>query len=72
MVIFSGFKVQLVYADSKVPLKEHVKDGEVYVEAEPDVDYFIAVRRIDMDGPPACNSRLLRSRWQGSWLLLHL
>ena len=52
MVVRSGFEVQLVSADTKIPHKEHVKDGEIYVEAEPDQDYFIAVRRITMDGPP--------------------
>ncbi|GKY92223.1 hypothetical protein MPSEU_000193500 [Mayamaea pseudoterrestris] len=53
MVIRSGFEVQLVHADSKLPFKEHEKDGKIYVEVEPDAEYFIAVRRVDMSGPQA-------------------
>jgi hypothetical protein len=52
MVVRSGFEVQLVYADSKTPLKEFEKDGKIYVEAEPDAEYFISIRRIDRSGPP--------------------
>ena len=58
----SAAALKCVYADTKVPLKEHAKDGEIYVEAEPDVDYFIAVRCI------ASGSRLIRSRWQAACL----
>ncbi|GKY99190.1 hypothetical protein MPSEU_000874400 [Mayamaea pseudoterrestris] len=47
MVVRSGFEVQLVNAVSKVSFKEHDKDGETYVEVEPDVDYFVAIRRIN-------------------------
>ena len=51
MVVRSGFEIQLVSADTKIPFKEHEKDGKVYVEAEPDAEYFIAVRRADSSGP---------------------
>jgi hypothetical protein len=43
--------VHLVYADSKIRLKEFEKDGKIYVEAEPGVEYFIAIRRVDMEDP---------------------
>jgi hypothetical protein len=52
MVIRSGFEVHLVYADSKIPFKEFERDGKIYVEAEPDADYFISVQRVNRDGPP--------------------
>ncbi|GKY92179.1 hypothetical protein MPSEU_000189200 [Mayamaea pseudoterrestris] len=57
MVIRSGFEVQLVHADSKLPFKEHEKDGKIYVEVEPDAEYFIAIRRLNNTGPPAIVSQ---------------
>ena len=56
MVFRSGFEVQLVSADTKIPFKEHEKDGKIYVEAEPDAEYFIAIRRVDMSGSPVIKS----------------
>jgi hypothetical protein len=51
MVLRNGLEIQLVYADTKIPMKEFEKDGEIYVEAEPDADYFIATRRLHVAGP---------------------
>ena len=51
MVVRSGFEIQLVSADTKIPFKEHEKDGKVYVEAEPDAEYYISIRRVDDTGP---------------------
>lgn len=49
MVMQGDIEVQLVYAEtddgSKPPFKEHPKHAQVYVEVEPDCEYFIAVRR---------------------------
>ena len=52
MVVRSGFEVNLVDATTKIPFKEHEKDGKIYVEMEAEAEYFIAVRRVNMDGPP--------------------
>jgi hypothetical protein len=38
-------KIELVYGDTKLKFKEHSKDGKIYVEVEPDVDYFISIQR---------------------------
>jgi hypothetical protein len=47
MVIQAGFRVELVEAKTKKPYKEHTsKDGKVYVEAEPDAEYFVSVQKI--------------------------
>ena len=46
MVKQGDFEIELVHADSKVPFKEHEKDGKVYVEVEPDAEYYISVKRI--------------------------
>lgn len=44
MVIRGPFEVSLVPADSDFVFKEHVHtSGEIYVEVEPDMDYFIRV-----------------------------
>jgi hypothetical protein len=53
MVASGDFEVHLVYADTKTPLREHEKDGKVYAEAEPDAEYFIAIRRRGNSGPRA-------------------
>jgi hypothetical protein len=45
MVQRGNFKIELVYADTKMPFKEHTKDGNIYVEVEPDVDYFISIQQ---------------------------
>ena len=52
MVVRSGFQVQLVDAKTMTPFKEHEKDGKIYVEAEPDAEYFIGIRRISPAGHP--------------------
>jgi hypothetical protein len=38
-------KIELVYADTKLPFKEHTKDEKIYVEVEPDVEYFISIQQ---------------------------
>jgi hypothetical protein len=45
MVQQGNFKLEVVYADSKVPFKEHLDaiKGKTYAEVEPDIDYFIRV-----------------------------
>jgi hypothetical protein len=45
MVQHGDFKIELVYADTKMPFKEHIKDGKIYVEVEPDVEYFISIQQ---------------------------
>jgi hypothetical protein len=45
MVQRGDFKIEIVYAETKVPFKEHTKDGKIYVEVEPDVDYFISIQK---------------------------
>jgi hypothetical protein len=45
MVQCGDFKIGLVYADTKLPFLEHSKDGKIYVEVEPDVEYFISTQR---------------------------
>jgi hypothetical protein len=62
MVQSEDFKIELVYADTKMPFKEHTKDGKIFVEVEPDAEYFIkmqptgtsrggtAVKTISVDG----------------------
>lgn len=45
MVNVGEFEVQLVEAESKTPFKEFEKDGKIYVEVEPDVEYFVAIRK---------------------------
>jgi hypothetical protein len=46
MVQRGNFKIELVYADTKIPFKEHTKDGKIYVEVEPDVEYFISIQQL--------------------------
>jgi hypothetical protein len=43
MVQKGRFTVELVSADSNAPFKEHTKDDETYVEAEPDAEYFVRI-----------------------------
>jgi hypothetical protein len=45
MVQRGNFKIELVYADTKMPFIEHTKDEKIYVEVEPDVEYFISIQR---------------------------
>ena len=46
MVRQGDFEISIVLADTKTPFKEHTKDGKVYVEAEPDEEYFIYMERV--------------------------
>ncbi|GKY92177.1 hypothetical protein MPSEU_000189000 [Mayamaea pseudoterrestris] len=65
MVIRSDLKVELVDAESKKPFKEHEKDGNIYVEVEPDMDYFIAIRRWHLPNTPHQVHRGFWSRVNG-------
>jgi hypothetical protein len=46
MVVKGDFKIELVEAQTKVPYKEHTKDGKTYAEVEPNAEYFISIQRI--------------------------
>jgi hypothetical protein len=50
VIIAHGFEVRLVTASTKVPFLEHTRDGKTYFEVEPDVEYYIAIRRLAMPG----------------------
>ena len=50
MVRQGDFEISIVLADTKIPFKEHTKDGKVYVEVEPDEDYFISMKPVGNDG----------------------
>ena len=41
------FEVKLVSAETMEPLNEFEKDGKIYVEAEPALEYYISIRRED-------------------------
>ena len=45
MVVAGKFKVEVVYAETKIPFKEHTAttDGDTYVEVEPDAEYFVDI-----------------------------
>lgn len=46
MVVQGDIEISLVHADTKEPFKEHTKDGKVYVEVEPNAEYFICIHRV--------------------------
>jgi hypothetical protein len=46
MVVQGEFLIELVEAKTKKAFQEHEKDGKYYIEVEPDVEYFIHLRRI--------------------------
>lgn len=46
MVVQGAFRVELVEASTKNPFPEHSKDGNTYVEVEPDVEYFVSIQKI--------------------------
>lgn len=47
MVVVRDFEVRLVEAQSKNPFPEHIGgNGDVYVEVEPGVEYYVAIRRV--------------------------
>ena len=45
MVVQGKFQVEVVYADTKLPFKEFTSedDGQLYLEVEPDAEYFIMI-----------------------------
>lgn len=45
MVQQGDFTVELVEANSKTPFKEHYKNAKVYVEVEPEAEYFINIKK---------------------------
>jgi hypothetical protein len=51
MVKKGRFIVELVNADIKTVFKEHTKDNETYVEAEPDAEYFVRIFAIGIGSP---------------------
>jgi hypothetical protein len=46
MVRQGDIEISLVHADTKEPFKEHTKEGKVYVEVEPNAEYFICIHRV--------------------------
>ncbi len=48
MVVESGFRVELVDANTKISYKEHTKDGKTYAEVEPDAEYFVNLQKIEL------------------------
>jgi hypothetical protein len=46
MVVQGGFKVELVEASTRVAFTEHLKDGQVYAEVEPEAEYFISFQQV--------------------------
>ncbi len=46
MVVEGGFRVELVDANTKIPYKEHTKDGKTYVEGDPDAEYFVSLLKV--------------------------
>jgi hypothetical protein len=46
MVRQGDFEISLVHADTKEPFKEHTKGSAVYVEVEPNAEYFIQMKRV--------------------------
>jgi hypothetical protein len=46
MVQVECFKFELVDATTKIPFKEHTKEGKTYVEVEPGAEYFISMQKI--------------------------
>jgi hypothetical protein len=46
MVVKGDFKIELVEAQTKVPYKEHTKDGKTYAEVEPNAEYWISIQKI--------------------------
>lgn len=46
MVQIGDLDIQLVDAETKLPFKEHLNKGKVYVEVEPNVEYYISLRKI--------------------------
>jgi len=54
MVQKGDLQVSLVDATTKVAFKEHKKDGDVYIEVEPDAEYFIGIRKTKVTSDALC------------------
>jgi hypothetical protein len=46
------FEIQLAEAVSKRPFPEHSKDGQTYIEVEPDAEYFVSIRKVAFTPTP--------------------
>ena len=46
MVLIGDFEIQLVEATSKMPYKEHNKNGKTYFEVEPKAEYYIGFKKV--------------------------
>ena len=55
MVRKGGFTVELVNADTKTAFREHTHHGEIYVEVEPEAEYFI---RIEVEAAKAVVAKI--------------
>jgi hypothetical protein len=53
MVRQGDFEVTMVHAETKQAFPEHIKDNQIYVEVEPEQEYFIGIQRVgnDVEGP---------------------
>jgi hypothetical protein len=56
MVRQGDFIVEIVEAESKTPFKEHTRksDGTVFVEVEPNIEYFVHIKRV---GDMVCSGK---------------
>jgi len=59
MVRHGDFTVQLIDAESKIAFPEHTKDGKIYVEVEPDTEYFISIQKTGNTVPGYCLCKFL-------------
>ena len=53
MVLIEDFEFQLVSADggdtgTNTPFMEHTKGSKTYVEVEPDAEYFLSIRKVQV------------------------
>jgi hypothetical protein len=46
MVVKGDFQIEIVEAQTKVPYKEHTKDGKTYAEVEPNAEYWISIQKV--------------------------
>lgn len=47
VAVEGGFKIELVEANTKTSYKEHYSDGKVFVEVEPNAEYFVSIQRVE-------------------------
>jgi len=59
MVQQGDFSFELVEAETKIPFKEHSKNGILYVEVEPDAEYFLRQRKVGSNGSGSSTGMLL-------------